>query len=261
MKEYYEKKRSTLDAALNELIVSKLAEKINIICPKIKIAKDENNEFIILSENLENLGNFREANYYLLPPYQDNIFYLSMYEIKESLERSFTSLDVTKLMSEVIKIYLLDYLISNGDRHADNWGILRDGMQMNIAIIDNESAFNPNAYFIMTSNLNPTEYLLQMKNASFGTLNVKTKKELKTFMETFCTEYAEIIKNTLDVLTPTFFSFILDDIEANEFVLNGTLKEKIVIPHKDSLLELYTCRYNNMLELWLDKEKKSSKTV
>lgn len=261
MKEYYEKKRSTLDAALNELIVSKLAEKINIICPRIKIAKDENDEFIILSENLENLGNFREANYYLLPPYQDNIFYLSLYAIKESFERNFSSLNVSNLMQEVIKVYLLDFLISNGDRHADNWGILRNGMQMNIAIIDNESAFNPNAYSIMTSNLNPTEYLLQMKNQSFGILKIKTNNELQVFMDAFGTEYAELIKNILDILIPSFFAHILDEIEAHEFVLNGDLKEKIVIPNKDSLLELYTYKYNTMLELWLAKEKKSGRTI
>lgn len=208
MKEYYEKKRSDFNAALNELIASKVARKIDIICPRVKIAKDENKEFIILSENLENLGNFREANYYLLPPYQDNIFSLSLYAIKESFERYFSSLNASNLMQEGIKIYLLDYLISNGDRHADNWGILRDGKQMNIAIIDNEFAFNPNAYSIMTSNFNSTEYLLQMKNRRFGILKVKANNELQMFMETFGTEYAELIKSILDVLNPAFFAFI-----------------------------------------------------
>lgn len=102
---YYQKYRSRLKDAINELIVYKLASKIDIVCPKITIEKAKSYYYKILSENLENLGDFKIANYYLMPEYRNNRFYISLYAIWHSLEKSFDN--VYEIMKDVIKIYFL----------------------------------------------------------------------------------------------------------------------------------------------------------
>lgn len=130
-----------------------------------------------------------------------------------------------------------------------------------VAILDNEGAFEESAYSVMTNELDAVKNFIRMNNKNYGTIYEKNKNELREFLEDSSEEYHELLKEVLNTLTPSMFISILDDIETNEFILNGNLKEKIVIPNKDSLIALYTDRYNIMLEVLLANEKKSGKTV
>ena len=239
MSEYYSKTRGLI-FAVNELIVSKLSEKVGLISPQIKIIKNDIDQgfYRVLSYNLEYLGKFITADKILDPEYLQMPF-ISLYDIWHSLENK--SLDTANLMQEVIKMYLFDFFISYSDRHYSNWGILTINNENHIAIIDNELSFDNITYSMITSSLDVQENLnklyLTKKNLQ------KNQAEIRKFLKESSLGFVDILKEFLSILTPSLFINILNDIEEKEYILvNDKIKQKITIPSKEALIEIYTNR-------------------
>lgn len=258
MKEYYSKTRGLI-FTINELIVSKLSKEVGLISPKIKIVKDDIDQgfYRVLSYNLENLGNFITADKILNKEYLQ-MPYISLYDIWYSLEDKY--LDIVNLMLEVIKMYLFDFFISYSDRHCSNWGILTINNENHIAIIDNELSFDNISYSMITSSLDVKEYF----NKIYRTRDIenlkKNQEEIRNFLNQSSLKFVDVLNEFLTILTPSQFIKVLNDIEENEYILvNGESKQKIKIPSKEILIEIYTNRYNMMLDLYNELNLKNKR--
>ncbi len=256
MKPYYIKKRG-LNDVIDELIVSKIAPLCNLISPEIKIIKlsEDDGYYRVLSSNLDLLGEFTLAKNFLKDDEDENKDdakkngYISLYDIWNALEENYQNAD--RIMMDVIRMYLFDFFMANYDRHSDNWGILKNGPLTNVAILDNEDSFDTTAYSRITSNLDANAYYKELyKKGSLSFLK-KNQNEIKRFLQESSYEYIDLFKELLDKLTPEVFKNILDDIEANEYILVDKVnKERIKIPYKNTLIEIYTNRYLMMQELY-----------
>ena len=258
MKTYYVKMRG-LNDAINELIVSKIAPLCNLISPEVKIAKlsDDDGYYRILSSNLALLGEFTLAKKFLKDDEENNEKkdeakkngYISLYDIWNALEENYQNAD--RIMMDVIRMYLFDFFMSYYDRHSSNWGILKNGPLINVAILDNEDSFDNTAYSRITASLDTNKYYQELYKKGSLSFFKKNQNEIKRFLQDSSYEYIDLFKELLDKLTPELFTNILDDIEANEYILVDKVnKEKIQIPYKNSLIDIYIKRYNMLLELY-----------
>ena len=258
MKAYYIKMRGFNDA-INELIMAKLAPFCNLLCPNIKIIKlsDDDGYYRVLSSNLALLGEFTLAKNILKDDEENNNKkeeakrngYISLYDIWNTLEKDYPNAD--RLMMDVVRMYLFDFFMANYDRHSGNWGILKNGPFINVAILDNEDSFDATAYSRITANLDANAYYKELYKKGELSFFKKNQKEIKRFLQDSSYEFILLFKELLDTLTPALFTSVLDDIETNEYILVDNVdKVNIKIPYKNSLIDIYTKRYNMLLDLY-----------
>ncbi len=169
---YYYKRND----AYVEMLVEKIADLFGLKhAHYIPITIDGLNYY--LSEDLNNQGTFSTA-------YDLGIDSNSLRDISDSVLNLFPN-DFDRLIDDIIKMYFMDLMILNIDRHVSNWGFINKDNKPEICILDNDLSFIW-YYSCMNSCHNPT---------------LDSYNELINIFETFPDEYIELfikMYNTLD---------------------------------------------------------------
>lgn len=131
---------------VNELLCYELSKQVGIRCAEYELAEYQGQKGVIsynVSAINEKLTPATEVfDKFNLPPYNEFRFYLKAQERLEDLNYSF---DKHKMILDLYKISLFDFLTVQSDRHRNNIFMLinRKNKTVKIApIIDNEFAFN-----------------------------------------------------------------------------------------------------------------------
>lgn len=250
--EQYYYKMLSLDYAINELIVSKLAKQINLTAPKIHICYHDGC-YYVLSYDMANYGTFRLASDYSINYFKDPINsaynidwnYTSLYKIWGNFEYNFGP--SIELMEEVIKMYLFDLFINSSDRHGDNWGIItNDQGERHVAIIDNEIAFDNRHVSLLTSQFDTKEYTKDVDKINEVII---LQKEITHFLKESSEEFWDLFANMLDILTVDNFKKVLNEVE-KEFILTDNGTRPIKIKNKKKLINCYQITYSALNMVW-----------
>lgn len=138
-KKYYFKKCKKIDEVYNELIAEEIAKDYGINHVHYDLASY--NGFIgVISEDFIKDNNYTSINDILTKFYKTDI------EKHNNLEDIWCVLDylyknkciVSKLMNELVNIFIYDIITGNIDRHVENYGIIEGGKICFNPIFDNE---------------------------------------------------------------------------------------------------------------------------
>ena len=248
-----------LNTACNELIGYEIAKEFGLLCPKYYIVSDEDENYYILSEDLNKYGFFATAEDIGL----NSVDGSSLYTIWDFLESHYGN--NPQLFNDVIKMYIMDLFLSNSDRRPANWGIIYNHKQMQLAIFDNVEMF---IYKYLTEYISPLEnedwfkkliYLKQTKKNTEKHLEYVKKQKVKnigTFLKESSEEYINLFNEYYEKMTSQHYLEILNRVEDENVIYTANGEKKLVIPNKDILMELYMENYNiisKVLNSYLDK--------
>ena len=67
----------------------------------------------------------------------------NLHDVRRYLEKEFEDKEVVnKLEKQLLKMFVLDYLLYQEDRHSSNWGILKNESSANLIVFENENILN-----------------------------------------------------------------------------------------------------------------------
>ena len=252
---FYVKYRKKYDInAFNEIIISKVASILGITCPKYQIVIPEfqsdisENEYYMLSEDLENIGLFLTAHTLGVGK-----------ATNASVSESYTVLEEQygnnpKLYKDLIATYLLSLFFGFDDFHNEQWGVVKNNDENRIAILDNEYSFVSNTKPQMSSFPTEIDYDLEVS------LNKNTNPliiNLNYFLDNFA-EYISLFESMYYLFTPEYLIKILDLIERDEVIItkNGNIPLKIYM--RDEIIEKYKLIYTDITKVWQDYQNKQN---
>lgn len=219
-----------------ELISNRLAQKLNIMCSKDYLIKTKNGLFY-LSYNFNNDGTFKSAA-------KLGIKLSNLYNAWNRIEILYPN-EVEKLMNQLVKVFLFDIFLMYGDRHLGNYGILEQGNEKNIVILDNDLIFSDTEYV----RLKP-KYSSEDKLSSYSNTGVSHKKSsysilhnmenLEYFIATTSKDFYPIIKDFYNLLTPELIYETIKKIEK---------EEQIKFYELDYMMMLYNENYKGITNL------------
>ncbi len=239
----------------SELIGSLIGRDLGFITPNIKIImpKETNDsERWIISENLNNYGKFYLAQDLGI----DDVKNSSLPSILASLKLRFPDEDLSSLYEDVVKLYLFDIFLCNGDRCSVNWGVVRGEDGLHVAIFDNETLMDDSVVYDISSFYDGSTWLKDVEYNSKETRIRKLKEDLTHFLEDPFNPYLDTFQEMLDIMTPEYFKSIIDKIQ-NEHTITTNEGE---IPYdnyeKDIYLNIYRENYDLIKSIWLEVKRK-----
>lgn len=242
-KKYYVKKWRTR-LGYSEVIADKIASMYGIRHASYTAVKVDN-KLYFLSEDLEYLGNN------LITSDVFKVKNASLYEYWHYFHRFFPRYE-EKLINELVRVYLMDIIISNPDRNQGNWGILEEQGIPSIVIFDNELIMRGeetkiSSYYMEKDNRN------YMKKPNYSTH--PPLEDLDNFLKESSEEYIIMFRKMLDKLTPDIFKSLLLSIESeyNDVVENMAWAIEEYQKHYAKLLEV--------LNRYLKEENKEAKLM
>ena len=128
--EYYVKR--AIDEGL-ELISSEIATNLGINSAKYYFVKTKDINYE-LSLSLRNFGVFKTGR-------ELNFNSNSLYDIWANLEKNYPK-ECPKLVHDLVKVFIYDIFMVNGDRNLGNIGVLEGGEGPKLYILDNELIFS-----------------------------------------------------------------------------------------------------------------------
>lgn len=230
---FYIKRRENIEKAINELIVHYAAKDIGIVSPSVRLISF-NNDYYILTQDLNDFGNFKTVEELGLTS-TENASLLSIFRwLKENFN------NYNQLIIGVVQIYLLDVFFQIQDRHNGNWGILKKAEYSNVCILDNEGAFNDELPYLMES------FIDRPENFNF---QERRKKNLEFFLKNYGNTVNDIFRKFYNFFTPEYFTALLKKIENEEILLTNNGASNIKIQNKDYLIAKYQINYNTIEEV------------
>lgn len=176
-------KKDNGDCGLNELLGKKLANIFGISSANYYLVTVDNENYII-SESLENYGEFLKCSNFSLEDSNN------LYDIWYYLENNF--INIEELMEQLIKVYLFDMLFCNFDRHQENWGVVSNCDTNKLCIFDNAEMFNtqykPSLYCSTDNDDIEDDYISYL---------VELVREITVF-KSHCS--SEFIENSIEIL-------------------------------------------------------------
>lgn len=133
---YYFKYVSNITNTYNELIASEIAKQFGIKCASCDIGTIDNN-IVILSKDFVKNKRFIKMEDILKEIYkvEDTDLYNNIEDVSYALKEKYSK----DFKDNLIKMFLFDVLIGNGDRHSQNYGILVSDKTITLSpIFDNE---------------------------------------------------------------------------------------------------------------------------
>ncbi len=244
---FYLKYRKCFDfKALNEIIISRLSSILGIVCPKYYLVipnfeYNRENECFILSEDLNNKGYFSlasslgigaNANASLISSW----LYLSQkYGDDEAMHRS------------LMATYLFSLFFGFNDFHNKNWGVISNGKENKIAILDNEYSFYKGIKPKMSFYPSKVDYDLDIAlNKDIEPLELNIKYFLKTAQE----EDISLFISLYYLFTPSYVKSILDSLKEEMIITRDGLKPLVI--DQDEVLNKYEAIYNSIKAIWND---------
>lgn len=214
---------------LNELVAEELAKDFKIPCAHYEIGTLKDKPVVLSKSVFE-----KNAVFY-------SLFNLIEYDIDletiwNELERKYKNYDlVAKLMEEIVKVFLFDILIANGDRHGLNLFIEESAKGIQVApIFDNENmlselSISHQMYILNTEPVNTAN----STNILEHFLRISDGRYAKTLQDNLWIISEENIKKVLSrieqergiVLKKEYKKTIIDGFKANLAMINGALEK------------------------------------
>ena len=246
-KRYFYKKSKKGDS-YNELIAEKIAKKLGLPCCHYILTFDEGMDY--LSSEMFDTTNYISLHEVLEDVYgietkleiskDDNIEILdksknNLEDIWNALEIKFGTRDngqeiVSKLMYQIVKVFLFDVIIANSDRHVDNLGFIDDGVNVTLApLFDNdymlsEYSIYDNDYSMCVE---PQDFFLQEEYVN-NEDSEEPPNTLEKFLEVSSTEYKEQLNEMLYVISRESLEEIFDELESEDVIINKIKREQII---------------------------------
>lgn len=242
VKEFFVEQRNYfrhLDLAINEVIGSKIAKEIGLICPTYKIVmpdSEKDYKVYAVSDDLNNYGKFYTFEALEMP----FGIGMSLYEIWDFLE--YKKILNENIFTDIIKVYIYDILLGNRDRLHFNWGLIfMSDKKVQLAIFDNECILDYHLPAV-SSQVSGDEWDSIIKN----TRNNKEtlKEEIRHFLTESSDEFLQMFKDTFAKFTPDYFSLILDSIELEEKIYTEQGEMPLIIKNKNKYVENYKNNYD-----------------
>ena len=220
---YYTKKVNKYNEGV-ELVVEKLANLVGINCAHYGIIEKDGEKYY-LSEEIKGFVNSE-----IFSAYKHSIE-----DILDYINKTYPD-QAVKITDEIIRIFLFDILLLNGDRNSHNWGFANVDGNIEVWILDNELAFYGYEKAKLTFSENGYIIMLGINNKVIS----QNITELLYLIDTSSEIYTDMLINMLDILTPSAVSDIFKEVETSYY---------INISNKEKLLNNYITNYNIINDL------------
>lgn len=221
-----------------ERIMEKLAAIFGLTCAHYHLVDVGKNEEVVavISEDLNDEGKLYEMSTFIVED-QKSItsdaaearIDISVYSLWHALQSRF-SLSFQNVV-EVIKVYILDILCNNRDRHFSNIGLLvKQNGEKTVTILDNELSFDKGANFIKLTSEYATALLPSPED------------DFKYFLRDSSVEFIDLFLYYFDLVTPELLKGILEEIK----------EEGIAIFEEEKILAFFV-RHRKRLESVMDE--------
>lgn len=226
----------------NEILAYRLASIVGINCPLYHIV-NINEELYYLSYSFNNLGKFKCGKDLIGLDYFTN----TMYNLWHVVENEYPK-ECKDLMFDLVKVFIFDIFMLNGDRHAGNYAIVEENGKPKIYIFDNESIFESVFRVELSPKYDKRDFLRNgtriIKNPK-TTIGMKQNMELlEYFLTTSSNYFCKLVVDFYNKLTPeAVYSNVLE-IEKATGITNHD---------KDYNMELFRRNYELIGDLLKDK--------
>lgn len=244
----YMYKRSKSGAFYNEIVAEKIADRLGIPCCHYILT--HYNDKTGVSTEMFDRTNYVDL-YYILKCVYGKVTYHGLldekrhdykYKTKNNLEDIWYALDtvfatrknsqeiVKDLMSKIVKVFLFDIVIANSDRHAENIGFIVTENSVDLApIFDNdfmlsEFALYDHDYSVF---IEENDYLV-MKEFINRDYNKRYPNTLEKFFNISATEYADEIKEMLEVISKESLEDIFNELEQEDVHIPQLIKDRMI---------------------------------
>ncbi len=226
----------------NEMIANRLANFVGINCAEYHLVKIDE-ALYYLSYSFNNLGKFKIGKEFIGLNYYANTLYNMWHAIENNYPR-----ECKELMLDLVKVFIFDIFMLNGDRHAGNYAIVEEDGKPKIYIFDNESIFESIFRVELSPKFNKSDYLRNdgriIRNPE-ATIGMKQNMELLNyFLATSSKEFEDLVIDFYNRMTPDVVYKVILDIEKDE---------DIIIFDKNYNMELYKRNYQLIGELLIDR--------
>lgn len=227
------------DNEVNELVACKLAKIIGINCAEYYLVK-LNGIYYYLSYSFNNIGKFKRGSDFIGKSSEDN----TLYNIWNAFESEYPD-ECKELMLDLVKIFIFDIFLLNGDRHSGNYAVVEKDAKHKVYMFDNDETFQSLFRVVLSATYDTHDYVKRpskiiKKNLAYSTRG--NNEILEYFLSSSSKEFCNLVIDFYYKLTP-------------EVVYNTFLKieqeENIRISNKDYNIKLYRENYEligNLLE-------------
>lgn len=263
-KSYY---RPPFEIAVNALIAEKIANKINLLCPRHHLVMPNHkklDDVYLISEDLNELGEFETIGGHFLGYREDFTTLHQFWDILEDLysNEPVLSSQIPDLMYDIVSIYLFDIFLANYDRNQENWGIININSVLKIAILDNDYIMHPKFLYFMSSmdkepnNIDNGSKWQDIRSTAFKESNFDydrtpyIRMDIENFLKISSSQFIALFEKFYNLLTPDFFKEVLDEVESTETISTLTGEMSLQIPRKEELIKIYEDNYAIISEEW-----------
>ena len=223
-KRYYVKEINEYNEGV-ELVVEQLAKLVGINCAHYGIIEKHGKNYY-LSEEIDGFINSE-----MFTEYSKNIKSILDYISSNYPEQAAIIID------QIIKLFLFDILILNGDRNSHNWGFTSENGKIKVWILDNEYAFYGHEKVKLSFDEDRYNLNVGIDNKVIS----QNIKELLYLLDTSDEIYTDMFLEMLDILNPNSIISIFKEVEDNY---------NIKIHKKDKLISNYILNYNIISNLF-----------
>ena len=230
---FFYKATKHLKEHYNELLAEKIAKRLGINCCSYYLGSYRgfvgNASALFKRENYQSMAEFLQEIYGRKQCYKRN----NIISIRDAFYKEFNLATANKLTEELINIFLFDALIGNEDRHADNYGLIRDGKNVSFApLFDNEKMLGNNS-------INDGWYALGIDQDDY-----KAKENLLYKFLNNNYSYKIKLKEMLPVISEESIEEIFLELEMDGINIKRDYKE--IIKEKFSINREMINNYNNI---------------
>lgn len=226
-----------------ELVANKLARLISINCSKDYLV-NINGELYYLSYSFYNLGNFKRGDEFNV---KNSLKSNSLYNLWLSFEDEYPD-ECEKLMYDLIKVFIFDIFLLNGDRHLGNFIVLNENEKHKLFIYDNDNVFEDAFRVLLNAKMNSDDRLEKYSSISLGgntTLSMEKNIEiLEYFLATSSKEFSNLVVDIYNKLTPEVVEAVFSEVEK---------EENITFDEKEYNMKLYRENYRMITELLVER--------
>ncbi len=226
----------------NEILAYRLASLVGINCPIYHIVKI-NEELYYLSYSFNNLGKFKSGKDLIGIDYFSNTIYNLWYVVEKEYPK-----ECKDLIFDLVKVFIFDIFMLNGDRHAGNYAIVEENEKPKIYIFDNESIFESVFRVELSPKYDKRDFLRNgtriIKNPK-ATIGMKQNMELlEYFLTTSSNYFCKLVVDFYNKLAPEVVYSNILEIEKSTGIINHD---------KDYNMELFRRNYELIGDLLKDK--------
>lgn len=227
-KKYYFKPINDKNEMYNELIAEELSKDYGIKCAHYDIANYKGLKGVI-SEDFIKDNKYVAMSSIVSKYYKENKnenSHNNLMDIWSAFDYRYKDENISnKLMEELVNVFIFDILIANSDRHLNNYGVLENEKEVNIAPIFD------NSYLLSIVALTEGEYCLgvdEEENIFDSDYNGNRDKFLAKFLKESSSEYRDLVESKLWIINNENIDKVLNRIEEKiNCKIDEEIKEKI----------------------------------